>query len=69
VVAESKLSVDPQDCQAIAQKMLDFNNLSSKKYQSLVSARQKYAQRFTWEKSAKKILSLIKKTVGESKNG
>jgi len=68
VVAETKLSVDPQDHQAIAQKMLDFNKLSSKKYQSLISARQKYAKRFTWEKSAKKILALIKKTAKESRN-
>ena len=68
VVGDPSLSVDPQDCQAIAQKMLTFNQLDPKKYQRLLKQRQEYIKRFTWQKSAKLILRELKK-IAEKTNG
>lgn len=68
VVAEPQLAVDPQDCQAIAQKMLEFSQLSKPKYQSLLKKRQEHIKQFTWRKSAQLILRQLKK-IAESQDG
>jgi len=68
VVADPQLTVDSQDCQAIAQKMLKFTQLPKKKYQSLLKKRQAHVQQFSWHKSAQVILRQLKQ-VAKEKHG
>jgi glycosyltransferase involved in cell wall biosynthesis len=68
VVADPQLTVDPQDYQAIAQKMLKFSQFTKKQYQSVLKKRQNHIKQFSWQKSAQAILRQLKK-LAESQHG
>lgn len=69
VVPEKTLLVDPLDYKAIARLMDKLNNLTQRERRSLLKKLEKHAATFTWEKSAKSLLTLLKKTSREIKHG
>lgn len=68
VVPEKTLLVDPLDHQAIARMMAKLNDLSRKDRQKILKHLQKHATNFSWQKSAKKLLALLKKTSREKQD-
>ncbi len=62
---DANFTLDPQNHQQIAQKMLEFSQLSPSRYQQLLKQKQLAIKQFNWQKSAKIILRELRKIYQE----